>query len=59
MMRRVTEQAVTSGLSAVQIAASQKSAPFFARFDAIVRSVSPDGWGPGLDRVDMLLVLDR
>ena len=39
----------------VSIAASHKSAPFFARFGARIVETTPDGWGPGMHRVDMEL----
>ena len=39
----------------LEIAASQKSAPFFAKFGARTIKTTPDGWGPGLHRVDMEL----
>lgn len=38
----------------VQIAASQHSAPFFARFGAELVRRTDDGWGPGMHRLDML-----
>jgi hypothetical protein len=38
------------------IAASQKSAPYFAKFGAKEIGTTPDGWGPGMHRVDMELV---
>lgn len=37
------------------IAASQKSAPYFAKFGAKEIKMTPDGWGPGMHRVDMEL----
>lgn len=54
MMLAVRAQARRAGLHTVDIAASQKSAPFFARFGAEACGHVPDGWGPGLDRVDMV-----
>ena len=39
----------------IYIAASHKSAPFFAKFGAVATGHKEDGWGPGLDRVDMEL----
>jgi len=39
----------------VSIATSHKSAPFFVRFGAAVTSSTKDGWGPDMDRIDMLL----
>ena len=55
MMRNVLEQAAARGVRAIDVAASQKSAPFFARYGAVVRSCEVEGWGPGLDRVEMVL----
>ena len=52
MMTRVLE--IGDG-RAISIAASHKSAPFFARFGARVVEETPDGWGPGMHRVDMEL----
>ena len=59
VMNRLIERARASGLTTVLIAASQKSAPFFARFGAVVLEERANGWGPGLDRIDMILKLDR
>ena len=42
----------------VDIAASHRSAPFFARFGAVEVRRTPDGWGPGMHRVDMLLPIE-
>jgi GNAT superfamily N-acetyltransferase len=39
----------------VHIAASHRSAPFFARFGARAVREIPDGWGPGMHRIDMVL----
>jgi GNAT superfamily N-acetyltransferase len=52
---------VLAGLRALKatrldIAASQKSAPFFAKFGAREIKTTPDGWGPGMHRVDMELI---
>jgi GNAT superfamily N-acetyltransferase len=41
----------------VDIAASHKSAPYFARFGAVELRRKTDGWGPGMHRVDMELRL--
>ena len=41
--------------ASVHIAASHRSAPFFARFGARVVGETPDGWGPGMHRIDMVL----
>ena len=57
IMERVIQQSRRSGTRMVRIAASHKSAPFFARFGAIAISSTANGWGPGMDRVDMELSL--
>ena len=57
MMERVVSLARASGLAEVNIAASHKSAAFFERFGAVVTARIADGWGPGMDRVDMELRL--
>ena len=43
------------GATEIGISTSQKTAPFFARFGAVIGKVTEDGWGPGLDRVEMTL----
>lgn len=53
MMRRAAELAATKGVTLITIAASHKSAPFFARFGAVPLQETPDGWGPGMHRIDM------
>jgi GNAT superfamily N-acetyltransferase len=55
MMTRALEVCRASGEAALHIAASQKSAPFFARFGARAVETIPQGWGPTLDRVEMVL----
>lgn len=59
--RKIMEHVIQLGRDAsarqVNIAASQKSAPFFARFGATPTTTAIEGWGPGLDRVDMVLLL--
>ena len=57
IMGRVSTLARTSGVSLVTIAASHKSAPFFAKFGAVEVAVIDNGWGPGMHRVDMELRL--
>ncbi|HSB54348.1 MAG TPA: GNAT family N-acetyltransferase [Gemmatimonadales bacterium] len=53
IMRRVAELARAQGRPLVRIAASQKSAPFFTRFGASITTSTRDGWGPGMDRIDL------
>ena len=57
IMERVIDLGRVSETKAVRIAASHKSAPFFAKFGATTISSSKDGWGPGMDRIDMVLSL--
>lgn len=42
----------------VVIDTSQHSAPFFARFGFVETTITPNGYGPGLDQVDMTLALN-
>ena len=57
IMERVIQLSRASQTRTVKIAASHKSAPFFARFGATTASSTKNGWGPGMDRVDMELPL--
>ena len=57
IMKRVIESGHLSQTQVVKIAASHRSAAFFARFGAIAISSTKDGWGAGMDRVDMELAL--
>lgn len=59
VMARVRALAGAAGLDVVDIAASHKSAPFFARFGAITTGTIRDGWGPGMHRVDMVLPIRK
>ncbi len=59
MMSHSIDRARELGLTVIQIAASQKSAPFFQRFGAETFSSTTSGWGPGLDRLDMHITLGR
>jgi len=58
IMDRVAKLGTAAGLELVNIAASHKSAPFFARFGAVTATMTQDGWGPGMHRVDMELILN-
>ncbi|MEM7455601.1 MAG: GNAT family N-acetyltransferase [Planctomycetota bacterium] len=58
IMSRAISMAVESGAALIRIAASHKSAPFFARFNATVVKTTEDGWGKGMHRVDMELRVD-
>ena len=57
IMERVLSQGRALDVPLIMIAASHKSAPFFSRFGAVAKEHTKDGWGPGMDRVDMELAL--
>lgn len=57
MMRVAIDEARALGAGILDIAASQHSAPFFARFGARELAHMPDGWGPGMHRIDMELTM--
>ena len=57
IMRRVISLGRASRSPTISISTSQKSAPFFARFGAVTRAITDDGWCVGLDRVDMEISL--
>ena len=56
MMGRALDICRATGARLLHIAASHKSAPFFARFGAVATATVRHGWGPDLDRVDMQMV---
>jgi GNAT superfamily N-acetyltransferase len=56
IMRRVLETLRARRVPQLHIAASHKSAPFFAKFGAQELATIVNGWGPAMHRVDMLLV---
>lgn len=55
IMQHVISRGGDSGMRMIEIAASHKSAPFFARFGARKINYTEDGWGPGMHRIDMEL----
>ncbi|WP_299773612.1 GNAT family N-acetyltransferase [uncultured Pseudoteredinibacter sp.] len=57
LMSRALNRASLLGTQALKIAASHKSAPFFKKFGAEVVRETPDGWGPGMHRIDMVIEL--
>ncbi len=57
IMKRVILLGGASQSCLVKIAASAKSAPFFAKFGAVTTAHTENGRGPGMDRVDMVLHL--
>ena len=46
-----------AGIKAVTLNTSQHTQGFYARFGFVVEKITPDGFGPGLDRWDMILRL--
>lgn len=57
IMQRIISLGRNSRSPVIGIAASHKSAPFFARFGAEQIDYIEDGWGPGMHRVDMEIAL--
>ena len=57
IMSRVMDTVRATGAKTLVIGASHKSAPFFARFGAAAVAFEPNGWGPGMDRIDMELAV--
>jgi GNAT superfamily N-acetyltransferase len=57
IMARVTARATSTGVAVVDIAASHVSAPFFEKAGAVSIAHTPNGWGPGMHRIDMELVI--
>ena len=53
IMGDVAAQAARRGIVRIAIAASHRSAPFFARFGARELVRTDNGWGPGMHRIDM------
>lgn len=47
----------TPGVEQVRLDTSQHTQGFYRRFGFVVEGIVPDGYGPGLDRWDMLLRL--
>lgn len=45
----------TPGVTQVRLDTSQRTRAFYERFGFVVAQVVPNGYAPGLDRVDMLL----
>jgi GNAT superfamily N-acetyltransferase len=57
MMGRVMDIANKSDATCLEIAASHRSASFFAKFGAESISFTDNGWGPNMHRIDMELLL--
>jgi GNAT superfamily N-acetyltransferase len=56
IMQRVLAEVRGNGAAVLHMAASHRSAPFFARFGARETASTPHGWGPDMHRVDMELI---
>ncbi|MGE4411509.1 MAG: GNAT family N-acetyltransferase [Sphingobium sp.] len=54
---RLREARETPGIRYVRVNTSQHTRDFYARFGFVTEKVTPDGYGPGLDRWDMALPL--
>ncbi len=54
---RLNVARTTAGIRTVLVSTSQKSAGFYARFGFVERERFPFYYGPGVDRIDMALVL--
>lgn len=59
IMGEVIREMHATGRSLLHISASHKSAPFFEKFGASILSRIPDGWGPGMHRIEMQLQVQR
>lgn len=59
IMQRVIEQARRLGTGKLLIATSHKAHEFFEKMGAVAVSEVENGWGPGMHRIDMELVIDR
>ena len=57
MMAFAKNKAIENHLLVIDIAASHLSAPFFAKFGAQTQKQTLDGWGRGMHRVDMELLI--
>lgn len=57
MLDRAKALVLARGETVLHIATSHLSAAFFARIGAVETRHTPDGWGPGMHRVDMVLAV--
>ena len=56
---RLAQARALPGVTQVRLSTSQHTAGFYAGFGFAITGVRPEGFGPGLDRVDMALPLSR
>ena len=59
MMNYAKKMAVDHNVNVIDIAASHLSAPFFAKFGAMIIKEIKDGWGLNMHRIDMELLLEQ
>lgn len=57
LLARLAMARATPGLTELVLETSQHTRRFYERFGFAVLAVTPDGFGPGLDRCDMILRL--
>ena len=57
ILKQALQTTRSSGRSLLRISASQRSAPFFAKFGAIELSRREHGWGPGMHRVELRILV--
>ena len=57
MMAQLFTLAAAGGYRKVVVSTSQHADQFFARFGAVTLRSQNDGWGPGMHRVDMEIIL--
>lgn len=57
LVERAIHLGRTSESKTIGLATSQKVAPFYEKYRAQTTSVTKDGYGPGIDRVEMVLPL--
>ena len=57
IMERVVSCGKAIQAQTMRIATSQKAEAFFAKFGAKPKKITKNGWGAGLDRIDMELIL--
>ncbi len=56
---RIDAAGLTPGVTQLRLDTSQHTADFYARLGFRIVKVTPDGYGAGLDRCDMILAFDR
>lgn len=57
MEARLTAISASGGISRVTLGTSQHTKQFYLRFGFVPVDVTPDGYGPGIDRWNMVLLL--